>query len=359
MSNSLKNLIRFVLFIIIVVFLMLFLGNLFIPRAKVGKKQGQLYTMKGFYDLNKNSLDVLFIGSSSIYKSISPMEIWDEYGVSSYDYTIPSTRIYMEYYFLKDALRSQKPKVVFLDINTAFYKKKETEPARRKSFDYMNFSPVKVEMLNDDIFDYTFEDKVSILFPLLRYHDRFTRPNVYYYFEDYHSITKGFVLDKDYNPINKKFSYMHKEISESVIPDDISKYLLKIVDLCKKNDIDLVLTALPDARSWNNNHSNTFKNFASENGVKFLELNVEDYDLDWDKDTGDQGIHTNVKGALKTSKYVGKYINDNYNFESHKNDKNYQSWNDDMIEYKKLVKEANKILNKKIKNNKIDKMPGR
>ena len=38
---------------------------------------------KGFYDLNKNSVDVIFIGTSHCYSSFSPQELYNKYNITS------------------------------------------------------------------------------------------------------------------------------------------------------------------------------------------------------------------------------------------------------------------------------------
>ena len=84
-----KNIIKFIIFITIVFILLVISGKLLIPRDKVNNGEGILYTMKGFYDLDDDTIDVMFLGSSSVYRTISPMILWEDYGITSYDYGIP------------------------------------------------------------------------------------------------------------------------------------------------------------------------------------------------------------------------------------------------------------------------------
>ena len=346
-----KNVFKLSLFLTIVFVLLVAFSKLFTPRDKVNNGEGILYTMKGFYELEDNTIDVMFLGSSSVYRTVSPMILWEDMGVTSYDYGIPSARVYMNYYFIKDVLRSQKPKVIFADVTTAFYPVRETEPARRKSFDYMQWSRVKYEMMNDPAFDYEFDfiDKVSILFPLLRYKERRTRPNIYYFFEDYHSISKGFIYDDRYKPSKNGFKYMENYKKSFKMDKGNTEYMLKAIDYCKKNNIDLVLTAYPNAQSWNINASKGIEEFAKEHNVKFLELNTSKSGLDWSKDTGDEGLHTNILGSIKTTKYVEEFLKDNYNLESHKNDSKYSIWNKDYTKYKESEEKAIRRVEEKAK----------
>ena len=42
--------------------------------------------IKNFYSEKKNSIDVLFIGNSEGARAYSPIVIWNEYGITSYNY---------------------------------------------------------------------------------------------------------------------------------------------------------------------------------------------------------------------------------------------------------------------------------
>ena len=351
-----KNLISLISFIVLVVILILVIGQIFIPRFKVGINQGPFYIIKGFEKVEKNTLDILFIGSSNSYESISPMELWNDLGITSYDYGISASRIHENYYFLKYAITKQSPKVIFMDVTTCFYEDKQTEPMKRRSFDYFPFSKIKIEMMNDPVFENTFEDKVSILLPLLRYHDRWNRPNIGYYNDKYEVFNKGFVISNSYNPVDKKIDNMHEEPKELELDEMNRTYLDKIIEFCKDNNLDLVLTAFPNYKDWDNNKSEAFKKYAAEKDVKFFEMNnVSDTGIDWLKDTGDKGIHTNIIGSLKATKYMEKYIQENYSFEDKRNNKKYESWNKDYIKYKEILDKEIELLKDKIKNNKIDK----
>ncbi len=349
-----KNLLKLSSFIFIILLLILFIGQIFIPRFKTGENQGPFYISKGFEKLEKNTLDIIFIGSSNSYQSMSPMEIWNDLGITSYDYGLSASRIYEDYYFMKYALTKQSPKVIFMDVTTCFYKNDQTEPMKRRSFDYLPFSKVKLEMMNDPFFENTFEDKVSILFPLLRYHDRWNRPNIYYYTEKYLTYNMGFVISSNYNPVEGKIDYMQKEKKEIELEDFNRKYLDKIVSLAKEKNIDLVLTAFPNYKSWDNNRGDTLKKYAEEHEVKFLEMNNSDTGIDWYKDTPDKGIHTNLFGSLKATKYMENYISSNYSFDNKLENKKYQKWNEDYKQYKKLLDKESKKLQEKIDKNIID-----
>lgn len=348
--------IRLVIFFTIMFALIIVLGKVFTPKWKNGtlsEMDGQDYTINGYYELPKNSIDVLFLGDSSIFKGVSPIEIYEQTGITSYNYSVSSARIYLLYYILEDAYKYQKPKVIMIDPLTLFYTEKEVEGERRKSFDYMKFGKTKYEMINDDFFEFDFKEKLSYYFPLFRYHSRWNEinmSNVKKTFGSYHSITKGYIMSTKINPRYTGFNYMNPSNKKVVMKDYTKKYLDMFVKFCKDNDIDLVFLGIPDTRAWGYEQNEELKKLVNEYNVKYLDLNNDSYGLDFTTDTEDKGIHLNLKGAIKVTNEVTKYLRNNYNFKDHRNDSEYQKWNEDLIKYNKLKETRLKELDYKIEN---------
>ena len=60
--------------------------------------------------------DVIFVGDCELYENISPQVLWDEYGMAAYLMTGAEQPLWNSYYNLKEALKTQKPKLVVLDM---------------------------------------------------------------------------------------------------------------------------------------------------------------------------------------------------------------------------------------------------
>ena len=353
MKTNVLNGIKFVVFITIVLNLMSIVGEVLIPENGDKRFQGLTYTIKGYEKLPKNSLDVLFVGDSSLLRSVSPMEIWDKEGIASYNYSVSSVRMYGIYYFVKETLKTQKPKVVVIDPVTVFYHYEPIEELQRIQADYLKNDLVKLEMVNDEHFKNDFLDKVSYFYPILRYHSRW-KEFEFSEFEkltrDYSSISRGFIMSYAVKPNKIGNTYMDKEEENVEFKDDADEYILKINELCKKNNAKLLILGLQDVRVWNNSRAEKMKQFAEENNIDLVDLNTIDYGINWDEDTKDEGIHLNILGALKTSDYVATYLKDNYNLPDHRGEADYEFWNDDYKEYKtyrdKFIISANRLIKK-------------
>lgn len=137
-----------------------------------------------FYDMPENSIGVLFLGSCNTYNSVNTMVLWEEYGIAAYDFGTSDQPVLASYYYLKDALARQEPKLVVLDALMLINYIDTIEEHYRWSLDYMPLSMNKVafaqavygnggslnrESANNE--SHTL-DVLTGIFPLLRYHDR-------------------------------------------------------------------------------------------------------------------------------------------------------------------------------------------
>lgn len=345
MKDKIKCLIEFVTFISIVIVFLFVLGNIFTPKWTNGPVgEGTIHGIKGFYNLEPNTIDVMFLGSSGTRSAISPMKIYEKTGISSYVYCVTTARTYMYYYLMQDILKTQKPKVVMTDVLTLFYEEKEAEPSQRKSFDYMPLSVNKINMINDDVFEADFFEKVSYVFPIFRYHTRYNKlKDIDFELarNDLHAVQKGYSISRRVRGHKKGYNYMKpKEEKVSLeIKSWNMEYLVKYIELCKKNNIELVILGIPDSKVWSYEQSEKMKELALKYDFKFLDLNDPSIGIDWTKETSDRGGHLNNKGARKTTKAVTDYLKNNYDLPDHRNDPKYKSWNDDLIKYNETIKE--------------------
>jgi len=360
--KTLGKIIRFTVFMTIFISLLSLTSKVFTPQWVIKNKQvGQIYTIKGFYEEKKNSIDVLFIGDSNLYKGISPLKLYEDYGIASYNYGVSSARIYTMYHLMQSALEYQKPKIIIMDTATMFYKNMEKEPERRKSFDYMPFSKTKLNMISDKVFENDLEEKLSYIFPIFRYHSRWneiTNDEVIKLARNYHYYTKGYFFTDIIAP--QKGDWEHMKENTKALPKMqpyTEEYFKKTIEYCKDHNITLIMLGLPDKRTWKYQDSKSMQEYAEKYGVVFLDLNKDTYKFNWKTDTSDKpGVHANIYGAEKMTKVVGDYLHTNYDLKDHRGEEEYQSWDKDLKKYQekrtkaytkleKLENEKNKINN--------------
>ena len=116
------------------------------------------------------------------------------------------------------------------------------------------------------------------------------------------------------------------------IPEIAEKYLRKIIAICKKEGISLILTRTPGintAQLIRQYHE--IDRIASENGVTFINFNdlISEIQLDYENDFNDaNGVasHLNASGAEKTSRYLSHFLSDTYSLPDHRGDDAFNDW---------------------------------
>lgn len=308
-----KNLFKAGLFTAILVILVLISELILIPGMNI-RKHGIFKSAN--YELlgeKSNTIDVIFLGDSLIYSSISPMEIWNNYGYTSFDCAEAAQVIPDAYRYLKFSIETQHPKIIMMEANVMF-----RNPSKRKM-----------------------TEKVALFFkqfiPITKYHDNWKK------FIDRGPKRRWINHDKGFKYItntmaSQNIQYMKFSKHFDKIPDQNLPYIKKIIELCKKNNVKLVLVSLPTQRSWQYKKHNTTEKIAKENNLDFIDFNIVDVGINWETDTKDNGAHLNYSGAKKISKYIGDYLRDTNLIEDHRGDKKYKSW---YRAYQKYVKNSN------------------
>lgn len=337
-KSNFKIVLRILSFLIIGCILLHVITKVFIPKWTTVKDNRMTYIVKGFYQEPKDSLDVIFMGNSDVYRGISPITMWDEYGIASYNFVSSGQRMWTAYYMLEESLKYQKPKLIVLNMDSAFNESDSSESNYRKAFDNMKFGKTKLKAITDPVYENSNSDVLSYIFPIARYHSRWTELTD----KDFRKALKskrfaykGMDLTTDIQPYNEEYKYMSRDHSKEVIGEKCSKYLNKIIDLCKEQNIELLLIEIPSAESWSMYLSNKTANFAKEHDLEFIDmnLNASEFGFDWKTDTSDGGDHLNVYGAEKVSKYLGKAIQEKYGIPDHRNEEEYKEWYKDSEKY--------------------------
>lgn len=355
-GRRMKNFIKFIIFLAILL-VTLSICTFILNPAGSFNEWNATNTIVDFYKQDKETIDVMYLGASGVYTGVSPFEIYQEDGITGYSLSTPGQKIWSSYYLIKEALKTQKPKMIFLESGEIFNSaKNEQELNKRNVIDTMKFGKNKLEMINDEIYGFSNWQKLGCVFPILRYHGRWDKIDQ----NDARKLVcrgentyKGYLLESRIKKLagrNKKIKSEKEELNEnfdeiktSDVSEDAKKYIQKILEICNQNEIKLVLLKIPEPTYWSVEKSASVYKYAEEINVQYIDLNYdENINIDWDKDTQDEGNHLNIYGAEKVGKYIATYLKNNYNLDDHRNDEKYQKWNDELENYKKqkeIVKE--------------------
>ena len=275
----------------------------------------------GEYYENAGDNDVIFIGDCEVYENFSPITLWEEYGITSVIRGSAQQLIWQSYYLMEETLQYEKPDVIVFNVLSMKYdtNKSTGDQSRREAYNRMNLEGMRWSMSKWNAIQasMTEEEKQwdamwSYLFPILRYHDRWsqlTANDFQYLFHRDRVSDNGYLMKTNVVPVTD--AHVEKPLVDYTFGENSYYYLDKMVELCEANGVELVLIKAPSLSPvWWDQWDAQMEQYAAEHGllyINFLE-HQEEIGIDWNTDTYDTGLHLNVYGAEKLSRYFGKTL---------------------------------------------------
>ncbi len=344
MKKKIMMILKGSLFLFLLIIILFTVNRALVPKYFINNSWPTTSTYLGFYEMPKNSIDVLFLGSSHGATAFIPQELYNNYGITSYNLSCEQQNLVISYYWLKEALRFQKPKAVVLETFYLFNDHFDSSEAYiRKAIDHMRWSNVKVQAVNDICTIDTTQSKSSYYFTNQRFHTRWSElseDDFSYSQMSNHYEMKGFstifdqINENDYVPLSVGAS------SEAADPSELMlKYLEKINELCNANGITLILVKNPTT-SQEIDAYNATKQLADTLNVAYYDFNTmqlyNDIAFSFAEDMIDTG-HPSLKGAVKITNYIGKVLQTDCGIAPHVND----AWENTRYAYSCLTLNSN------------------
>lgn len=335
--NTIKKAISILITAVLLLTVLNYANRLLIDKTEHGIRQTY-----GIYDQPRNSIDVVFMGSSHIYYNVNTALLWKDYGIASYNYGAAEQPMWITYHYLKEICKYQDPKLIVLDVFTpAAFKDDYQYDYLRHNTCGMRFSLNKLQMLKaccelNRIPDY---------FPAFGdYHNRYKnlQPADWEYMlsskEDratYKGYTPYFGTSEQIEPeLNMKLSGGITVKSET--------YLQRIIDFAADEGIDLFLIVAPypttdeEELVYNRIHE-----IADYNGIEFNSTNYfyNNMELNFETDFNDSS-HLNYIGSCKFTDYLAKEIKGMYDIPDRRGEEGYESWDRHVEIIEEKVSEA-------------------
>jgi hypothetical protein len=291
------------------------------------------------------TVDVLFVGSSHIYCGINPSILWLDKGIASFNYVSAGQPLWTSYNFIIEALKTQSPTVIVLDVVYAY---RDLENGyidhQQEIFGTFPFSLNKLNMIKIGAEP---KERISCVIDLLAFHTRWRDINIdslpyteQGYAEKSPFRFKGYWADKPVFtvadvPADYNFSNYPSTTELGELPEKNLLYLRKIIELAKDSDMELLLIKTPTAIPFENEDEqkayNTVAKIAAAYQTPFIDFNKDEHrkamGFDFTTDMWDEG-HLNVAGAEKLSRYMAVYLKANYDLPDRRGDPAYSSWDE-------------------------------
>ncbi len=272
---------------------------------------------KSIYSIQREpegTIDILVLGDSLSYSSVSPMSLWNRHGYTSFVCGQPGQDMNETEEMLRIALRTQSPGIVILETNAIFQ-----------------------DRLNGRSLNDIMESVFNYYLPLFRGHDVWKSLVMKKeYAEVGFAKYKGFAFRCDTKPYEKGM-YMEKTDKTATLPDKNIEHLQNIMDMCRDCGAELILLGTPSPSNYNYSIHNALTEFADKQKLTYIDMNLitEELGIDWKTDTLDKGDHLNLSGAEKVTEYLGRYLSGNYSLTDHRGDTSFDEWAQVGAEYDK------------------------
>lgn len=281
------------------------------------------YAIHELYE--QEDIETLFLGSSHVFCGYDPGILDEVMGENTYLAATPVQKVDGSYYLLKEVLKNNDIKKVYLDL---FYRQYRDIPAERTGEQMMYIYCITDNMKNNwNRIEFLLnasgcERYIEGFLPAARYGNylldrkrlerivKSKRTSEYVNYENVPSnFYKGAMISLGTPGTPQMILDMDGPgIAENVISEYSLKYLDKMVELCKEEEVQLVLVATPFTDFYVQAIGNydTFydymRNYAEANDIEYYDFNLCRTDiLDMEDDDFMDYHHLSGKGAVKYS----------------------------------------------------------
>ncbi len=353
MKMRIKRILSAVCFMLILSFMLHRLTNIFYPNSVTYQ------SFETYNDLDKDTVDVIALGTSCTYNAWLVPRIWNETGISMFTLATSAQPFGMTTEIIEDAMRNQCPELVIIDIHGFKrqgynFSQSRTRPVTDcfgfiNKFRYMDKILDKADAFYDETGSNRSLDNTdySYYFPLIKYHSRWKEGLEEMNFTGRVSKWMGY-----YNVIG------NRNIAPTEVTSDTCELLQcqedtlnEIIKWGKEHsEVKLLFVNLPSHLSYEEQTDlNTAIKKLKENGYPVINMNTEEMyselGIDFSKDLRDRN-HLNIYGSEKVTSYLINYLKENYDLKDHRGDSKYSrwqsAWKDFSNEYKKIIKKQTK-----------------
>ena len=303
--------------------------------------------VRGFYHEPKDSIDVIFVGSSLNYASVNSMVIWNRSGITSWNYATSSQPVELAEYVIREGIKRQPNALYVVNLNTLESELKEQW--LHYLTDYMPMSRNKLgiidryielrEQRSEELFrsgscleniEYDNNLKWEFILPLLIYHSRWDDLNCRDFRYQFDGVKSA--------PYYSNYLKDSKDISDKWITTDrkqplthrTNEAIQRLLALIEEKQIHVLFTLFPRVEISEDMiaYQSTLYEMLTEQGYTVLDLRkvMDTVSLAPTSDYYD-GKHTNIHGAIKLSSYIADYLQMNYGFTDKRQDLAYLDWN--------------------------------
>ena len=289
-----------------------------------------------FHNMPEDSVDVIVLGSSHAQYSFVPSFFYEDTGLYSYVLGSAFQPLKVSYQMLREALKTQNPEMVILEVYTACLDEETVNDTRYTIAEYQMRGEEKYNTINfiED------EDKRKEY-----YNDFLNNHNNWKNIESIDELLSvnsdisgsfGYVENNVYLPVdNYWYSFKYDEDLDISLKEDDLNAFNDIYSLCQEKSIELLLYMVPMDNMTQVAQSYLHKvwDWANERGINYIDFLSNDEKMDIRSVIHHDGFHAHTNGASYITNMLSNYVNDNYQFNSHNVNDKLEDLYESSVEY--------------------------
>jgi len=247
----------------------------------------------------KNSIEVMFFGSSLAYCNVRASILTRNTGISAYALAGPEQTLPMTYYYVREAFETQSPNLVFVEVTGMYFPRHTTYGAI--NIEYMPWSINRVEAALKTMPQRNWLDLV------LPFHSRWDTMDP----TDVNAYTAD--ANKGYTYLGNiaEVSHSQRQVSfnQSVYDENLS-HLHKIARFCESQGSKVVFFIAPSFWPWQDEYRTKMtEDILKIENASFVDFNdyFDQLGIDPKSDFHDR-LHFNHNGARKFTEFLSDYI---------------------------------------------------
>ena len=279
--------------------------------------------IKGFYLEDDDSIDVAFIGSSEVYSGYSASYAYARSGFTSYPIATRSNTVRNYLTCVKEAVRTQHPKLIVIEINGVLYNDTylNDETFLRSYADNIPLNDNKLELVDR----WLPELKTEFIFPLIKYHTVWESDNwgldwglsvIVDRFRGYNLLKGMKNMAAVYSPQEEVLNDQLSSYDAQPLSDQSQTSFIELLDYCRDNELNVLFVRFPHVvhkkMLLRYERSLAAAELVRSYGFTYLGLDEEygEIGLDLSKDFYN-AEHLNVYGQQKLTAYLCDYMTKN------------------------------------------------
>lgn len=310
----------------------------------------------GFYAEEKDTLDVVMIGSSPVYPFYSGPKLWGEYGITCYPLSSHVQRPSAALPLLKEVYKTQKPKIVIFEMRMYTMEDGRMEDNMayaRGVTDNMKYSFNRIYAVNRLVTEPM--ERYTYYFDIFKYHSNWKTmilPDQIACFRyEKANPLKGFVIKDEVGPLEKENIPTCTDLKETLpIPAEQEERLYELLEYLKEQEQQALFIVSPFREDENLQMMfNYIGDIVELYGYEFVNMNecYEEIGIDFETDYYDFGGHVNALGAKKCTEYLGQLLA-SYHLEDKRGQEKYASWDQAYQYYLEKAGQAIDTINRHI-----------